>query len=253
MLGYDDMKKTAIITGSAKGMGFEAARVLEENGYNVVLCARHSNADVEAFVKAHYDTTLFIPADISLEQDRENTITKALEKFGAIDVLINNAGVAPIERKDMLDITERDFDYVMDINLKGTYFMTQAVAKIMQAQGNGYIINTGSISADTVSINRAEYCISKAGISMVIKLFAVRLAPDNIKVFEIRPGVIDTDMISCVKEKYDNMAQNGKIPAGRIGDVNDYARAVLLALSGGLDYATGTVIELGGGIHIPVL
>lgn len=247
------MKKTAIITGSARGMGFEAAKELEKSGYNVVLCARHSNDSVENFINRHNDTAIFVPADISLEQDRENIITKTLEKFGTIDVLINNAGVAPLERKDMLDITERDFDYVMDINLKGTYFMTQAVAKIMQAQGNGYIINTGSISADTVSVNRAEYCISKAGISMITKLFAVRLAPDNIKVFEIRPGIIDTDMISCVKEKYDNMAQNGKIPAGRIGDVSDYAKSVLSILSGGLDYATGTVIELGGGMHIPVL
>lgn len=247
------MKKTAIITGSARGMGFEAAKELEKSGYNVVLCARHSNDSVENFINRHNDTAIFVPADISLEQDRENIITKTLEKFGTIDVLINNAGVAPLERKDMLDITERDFDYVMDINLKGTYFMTQAVAKIMQAQGNGYIINTGSISADTVSVNRAEYCISKAGISMITKFFAVRLAPDNIKVFEIRPGIIDTDMISCVKEKYDNMAQNGKIPAGRIGDVSDYAKSVLSILSGGLDYATGTVIELGGGMHIPVL
>jgi len=247
------MRKTAIITGSAKGMGFEAAKELEKNGYNVVLCARHSNDNVEHFVKAHSDTAMFVPADISLEADRENIVAKTLEKFDTIDVLINNAGVAPLERKDMLDITENDFDYVMDINLKGTYFMTQSVAKIMQRQGNGYIINTGSISADTVSLNRAEYCISKAGISMITKLFAVRLALDNIKVFEIRPGIIDTDMISSVKEKYNAMAGNGKIPAGRIGNVNDYARAVLSLLSGGLDYATGTVIECGGGVHIPVL
>lgn len=247
------MRKTAIITGSAKGMGFEAAKELEKNGYNVVLCARHSNDNVEHLVKAHSDTAMFVPADISLEADRENIVAKTLEKFDTIDVLINNAGVAPLERKDMLDITENDFDYVMDINLKGTYFMTQSVAKIMQRQGNGYIINTGSISADTVSLNRAEYCISKAGIRMITKLFAVRLALDNIKVFEIRPGIIDTDMISSVKEKYNAMAGNGKIPAGRIGNVNDYARAVLSLLSGGLDYATGTVIECGGGVHIPVL
>lgn len=247
------MKKTAIITGSAKGMGFEAAKELEEKGYNVVLCARHSNDNVENFVKNHSDTAMFVSADISLEADRENIIAKALEKFGTVDVLINNAGVAPLERKDMLDITEKDFDYVMDINLKGTYFMTQSVAKIMQRQGSGYIINTGSISADTVSLNRAEYCISKSGISMITKLFAVRLAADNIKVFEIRPGVIDTDMIASVKGKYDALAESGKIPQGRIGSVTDYARVVLSILSGGLDYATGTVIECGGGMHIPVL
>lgn len=196
---------------------------------------------------------MFVPTDISISKDRENVISKAFEKFGAVDALINNAGVAPKKRKNILEITEDDFDYVMNINLKGTYFMTQAVAKIMQNQGGGYIINTGSISAETVSLNRGEYCISKAGIGMITKLFAVDLATDNIKVFEIRPGVIDTDMISSVKEKYNAMAQEGKIPAGRIGQAYDYAKAVLSILSGGLDYATGTVIECGGGMHISVL
>ncbi len=248
-----NMSKTAIITGSARGMGFETAKLLNKNGYNVVLCARHSNDNVENFVKNHSDTALFVPTDISISKDRENVISKAFEKFGAVDALINNAGVAPKKRKNILEITEDDFDYVMNINLKGTYFMTQAVAKIMQNQGGGYIINTGSISAETVSLNRGEYCISKAGIGMITKLFAVDLATDNIKVFEIRPGVIDTDMISSVKEKYNAMAQEGKIPAGRIGQAYDYAKAVLSILSGGLDYATGTVIECGGGMHIPVL
>lgn len=248
-----NMSKTAIITGSARGMGFETAKLLNKNGYNVVLCARHSNDNVENFVKNHSDTALFVPTDISISKDRENVISKAFEKFGAVDALINNAGVAPKKRKNILEITEDDFDYVMNINLKGTYFMTQAVAKIMQNQGGGYIINTGSISAETVSLNRGEYCISKAGIGMITKLFAVDLATDNIKVFEIRPGVIDTDIISSVKEKYNAMAQEGKIPAGRIGQAYDYAKAVLSILSGGLDYATGTVIECGGGMHIPVL
>ena len=248
-----NMSKTAIITGSARGMGFETAKLLNKNGYNVVLCARHSNDNVENFVKNHSDTALFVPTDISISKDRENVISKAFEKFGAVDALINNAGVAPKKRKNILEITEDDFDYVMNINLKGTYFMTQAVAKIMQNQGGGYIINTGSISAETVSLNRGEYCISKAGIGMITKLFAVDLATANIKVFEIRPGVIDTDMISSVKEKYNAMAQEGKIPAGRIGQAYDYAKAVLSILSGGLDYATGTVIECGGGMHISVL
>ena len=248
-----NMSKTAIITGSARGMGFETAKLLNKNGYNVVLCARHSNDNVENFVKNHSDTALFVLTDISVSKDRENVIAKAVEKFKTIDALINNAGVAPKKRKNILEITEDDFDYVMNINLKGTYFMTQAVAKVMQNQSGGYIINTGSISAETVSLNRGEYCISKAGIGMITKLFAVDLATDNIKVFEIRPGVIDTDMISSVKEKYNAMAQEGKIPAGRIGNVEDYAKVALAILSGNLDYATGTVIECGGGMHISVL
>lgn len=247
------MRKTAIITGSAKGIGFETAKELEKNGYNVVMCARHSNDDVVSFIASHPDTALFVTADISEEGDRDKIVSKAIARFGSVDVLVNNAGVAPRERKDMLDISADDFDYVMDINLKGAYFMAQSVAKIMQKQGGGYIINTGSISADTVSLNRAEYCISKAGISMITKLFAVRLASDNIKVFEIRPGIIDTDMISSVKEKYNALAEKGGIPSGRLGKTADYAKAVLSAISGGLDYATGTIIECGGGMHISVL
>lgn len=247
------MRKTAIITGSARGMGFETAKELEKNGYNVVMCARHSNDDVVSFTESHPDTVLFVTADISEENDRNKIISKALDRFGAVDVLVNNAGVAPRERKDMLDISDDDFDYVLDINLKGTYFMAQSAAKIMQQQGGGYIINTSSISADTVSLNRAEYCISKAGISMITKLFAVRLASDNIKVFEIRPGIIDTDMISSIKEKYNELAESGGIPSGRIGNAADYSKAVMAVLSDGLDYATGTVIECGGGMHIPVL
>lgn len=247
------MKKTAIITGSAKGMGFETAKALAENGYNVVLCARHSNDETESFIKSHSEAALFVEADISSEFDRNKIIAETLSRFGSVDVLINNAGVAPRVRKDMLDISEADFDYVMDINLKGTYFMAQPVAKIMQKQGSGYIINTGSVSADAVSLNRAEYCISKAGISMLTKLLAVRLAPENIKVFEIQPGIIDTDMIASVKEKYNTLAENGGIPAGRLGTAADYAKAVLSVLSGGLDYATGTVIACGGGMHIPIL
>lgn len=247
------MRKTAIITGSAKGMGFETAKELEKSGYNVVMCARHSNNYVETFIESRPDTALFVTADISKENDRNKILSKALGKFGAVDVLVNNAGVAPHERKDMLNISDDDFDYVMDINLKGTYFMAQSAAKIMQKQGGGYIINTGSISADTVSLNRAEYCISKAGISMITKLFAVRLASDNVKVFEIRPGIIDTDMISSVKEKYNELAAHGGIPEGRIGNSKDYSKAVMAVLSGGLDYATGTVIECGGGMHISVL
>lgn len=247
------MKKTAIITGSARGMGFETAKALEKNGYNVVLCARHGNVETESFINSHSDTALFVKADISIENDRNRILSEAIDKFSAVDVLINNAGVAPRERKDMLQITEKDFDCVMDINLKGTYFIAQSVAKIMQKQGGGYIINTGSVSADTVSLNRAEYCISKSGISMMTKLFAVRLAPENIKVFEIQPGIIDTDMIASVKEKYNTLAENGGIPAGRLGTADDYAKAVLAVLSGGLDYATGTVIACAGGMHIPTL
>lgn len=247
------MKKTAIITGSGRGMGFETAKELEKNGYAVVLCARHGNEETQDFVRQHPDTAVFLQADISREEDRRRLLCRTEERFGRLDLLVNNAGVAPRTRKDMLEITEEEFDYVMNINLKGTYFLTQQAAGLIAKQGGGYIVNTGSISADTVSLNRAEYCLSKAGISMLTKLLAVRLAPLHIGVFEIRPGVIDTDMIAPVREKYRTLAENGTIPCGRLGTVKDFAGTVLAIASGGLDYATGTVIQCGGGLHIPTL
>lgn len=243
--------KTAVVTGASRGIGLEIAKELLNKDYYCILTARNMNDNLLALASEYGDKCLIKTLDISLPSDRERLIRDTIDQRGSVDVLVNNAGVAPKVRKDMLDILEDDFDYVLDINLKGTYFVTQAVAKIMN--NGGKIINIGSISAESVSTNRAEYCIAKAGISMITSLFAVRLAERDIAVFEVRPGVIDTDMISNVKEKYNALANDGIIPTKRLGNPTDVARIVLALASGCFDYATGSIIECGGGLHIKSL
>lgn len=247
------MSNTAIVTGGSRGIGLEIVKVLLKKDYNVVISSRSINADVEALINKFGEKVFFVPSDIGSESDRDEIVNTAVESYGGVTLLVNNAGVAPRVRKDMLEITEDDYDFVMDINLKGAYFLTQAVAKLMIKAGEGRIINTGSISAETVSLNRAEYCMSKAGVSMMTRLFAVRLAEYNIPVIEIAPGVIDTPMIERVKDKYNALAQNGTIPARRLGTPSDIAKAVEAVADGRLDYATGTVIRCDGGLHISTL
>lgn len=245
--------KTAIVTGAGRGIGFAVAKALLENGFNTVLCARNKNENIDKLKEIYKEKMCFIYANISNEDDRRFITETTLKTFGTPHILVNNAGVAPRERKDMLEITEDDFDFVMNINLKGTYFLTQQISKLMIEKGEGYIVNVGSISANTVSVNRAEYCISKAGVRMLKELFATRLAENNIGVFEISPGVIDTDMISTVKAKYDNLAESGTIPAKRLGTPEDVAKIVLSIALGSLDYCTGTVLHCDGALHIPIL
>ena len=247
------MKNIAIVTGAGRGIGFSISKALLENDFNVVMCARHENDAIAQIQENFGDRVTFISADISNRNDREKVLNTALEKYGIPNMLVNNAGVAPRVRKDMLEITEDDFDYVVDINLKGTYFLTQTVANEMKKIDKGYIVNVGSISATAVSLNRAEYCVSKAGIRMLTQLFAARLAEYNIGVFELSPGVINTDMISTVKTKYDKLAKNGIIPMRRLGEGEDMAKIVLAISNGALDYSTGTVIHCDGGLHIPSL
>lgn len=247
------MNKTAIVTGASRGIGYAIAQTLLSEGYNVVISARKMNDNLQELERIHTDKCIVCLADIAIQSDRDKIVTTATESFGGIDLLVNNAGVAPLVRKDMLDITIEDYDYVTDINLKGTFFLTQQVAKVMQQVQRGRIVNIGSVSSESVSVNRAEYCISKAGISMITKLFAVRLAEYNIGVFEIRPGVIQTDMIATVKDKYQALAEEGVIPAKRLGTPQEVADAIKAIEQGMLDYATGTVINCGGGMHIPTL
>lgn len=247
------MKRTAIVTGASRGIGYAIAQMLLSEGYNVVISARKMNENLQELASSNAGRCSICLADIAIESDREKIIATAVERFGGVDLLVNNAGVAPLVRKDMLDITIEDYDYVTDINLKGTFFLTQQVAKVMQSAQRGRIVNIGSVSSESVSVNRAEYCISKAGISMITKLFAVRLAADNIGVYEIRPGVIDTDMIAKVRDKYQSLADNGIIPSKRLGTPQEVADAVKAIEQGMLDYATGTVINCGGGMHIPTL
>jgi len=234
------MMKTAVITGAASGIGLATVQKFLDNGYKVYGMSRRENSPIEN-VNFNY-----ISGDISKNEDREKLIS-APEK---IDVLVNVAGVAPKERRDILEMTQESYDYVMDINLKGTFFLTQLAANKMKENKSGYICNISSMSEYTSSVNRGEYCISKAGLSMVTKLFADRLAEYNIVVNEVRPGIIATDMTSGVQEKYDNLIEDGLLPIKRWGRPEDIADAVFALCSGALPYVTGQAIDVDGGFHI---
>ena len=239
--------KIAIVTGVAGGIGKASALMLAEKGYAVVGMGRNENPDLSDF--DGLDIT-YVPGDISSSEDREKLFCAAVEK-GDIAVLVNVAGVAPRVRNDILEMTEESYDYVMGINTKGTLFLTQAVANRMVRQGKGgSIVNISSCSAYTSSTSRGEYCISKAGVSMITKLFADRLAAEGITVNEICPGIIATGMTAAVKEKYDNLIAGGLVPLGRWGTPEDVAKAVVALCDGTLGYMTGESLILDGGMHI---
>ena len=231
--------KTAIVTGAASGIGLAVAQKFLAEGYRVYGMSRREASPI-AHENFHY-----IPGDISVAAHREKLVAAA----ESIDALVNVAGVAPKIRADLLEMTEESYDYVMDINLKGTLFLTQLAANKMKAKG-GYICNISSMSEYTSSVNRGEYCISKAGLSMVTKLFADRLAEYGIAVNEVRPGIIATDMTEKVKEKYDALIGGGLLPVKRWGTPEDVASAVWTLCSGALPYVTGQAIDVDGGFHI---
>jgi NAD(P)-dependent dehydrogenase (short-subunit alcohol dehydrogenase family) len=188
--------------------------------------------------------------DVASDADRTALIEFTRERFGRLDLMVNNAGIAPRERRDILEATAESFDEVIATNLKGPYFLTQQAARWMAEQGEGRIVFVTSISAYAASVNRGEYCISKAGLSMAVALYAQRLAALNVKVFEIRPGVVRTDMISAVEKAYDEKIANGLLPQRRMGEVADVARAVRAIADGLLDYSTGQVLNVDGGFHL---
>lgn len=233
------MKKTALVTGVSGGIGLAVAKRFLEEGYIVYGMSRRPAP------LTHKNFT-YIPGDISSQTDREKLVSTP----DRIDVLVNVAGVAPKVRSDILEMTQESYDYVLDINLKGTFFLTQLVANKMKANGCGYICNISSLSAYTSSVNRGEYCISKAGLSMVTKLFADRLAEYNIMVNEVRPGIIATDMTSGVQGKYDTLIAGGLLPLKRWGQPEDIAAAVWTLCNGSLPYMTGQSIDIDGGFHI---
>jgi len=232
--------KTVIVTGAASGIGLAIANKFLEEGYTVYGMSRRECAPIE------HENFVYIPGDISNPADRERLISASDQ----VDVLVNVAGVAPKVRADLLEMTEESYDHVMDINLKGTFFLTQLAANKMKQQGRGYICNISSMSAYTSSVNRGEYCISKSGLSMVTKLFADRLAEYGITVNEVRPGIIATDMTEKVKEKYDYLIDGGLLPIKRWGTTDDVANAVWTLCSGALPYVTGQSIDVDGGFHI---
>ncbi len=248
------MKKTAIVTGASRGIGRAISLKLASEGYIVIAAARADESKAAEYIaelKALSPESIYVPTDISVKADRVRLIDTAYERFGKLDILVNNAGVAPVERKDLLEMTEESMDRLLDINLKGTFFLTQYAAQRMVADQSGdMIINVTSMSAYTASINRGEYCISKAGLAMVTDLFAVRLAEYGINVYEIRPGIIRTDMTAGVSKKYEDMIAGGLLPIDRMGDPEDIAKAVAALASGALLYSTGEVLNIDGGFHL---
>ncbi len=244
------MKPVALITGASRGIGRAIAVELSQT--HQVLATYRGRKDAAESLQSETGAEIF-PCDIGSADDRRALIAVAKERFGHIDLLVNNAGMAPRERRDLLDATEESFDELMGVNLKGPHFLTQHVARGMLEQGGGRIVFVTSISAYTASVNRGEYCISKAGLSMSVALWAARLAAHHIGVFEIRPGIIRTDMISAVEDVYEKRIAEGLLPQRRMGEGSDIAHAVKAIAEGALDYSTGQVINVDGGFHLRTL
>ena len=239
--------KVAIITGVAGGIGKASAISLAKKGYKIVGMGRKEDPDLSDFEGV--DIT-YVSGDVSSSDDRRRLVDTA-RQYGEIAALVNVAGIAPKERRDILEMSEESYDHVMGINTKGTLFLTQLVANEMVSQGKGgAIVNISSCSAYTSSTSRGEYCISKAGVSMITKLFADRLASEGITVNEICPGIISTDMTATVKEKYDKLIAEGLIPLKRWGTPEDIAGAVTALCDGTFGYATGESFIIDGGMHI---
>ncbi len=253
------MRKTAIVTGGSRGIGFAIARQLMMDGYSVAILDINSPSDyrhnLDQLAEMGEDAFLYVQGDVRCAQDREHLIKETVDKFGGIHVLVNNAGIAPQVRRDLLEMTEESFDEVIATNTKGPLFLTQLVVKQMLKQGfcgkkRGTIVNISSLSAEVSSINRGEYCISKAGLSMLTTLLADRLAPEGILVHEVRPGIIATDMTMPVKAKYDALFEQGLLPINRWGTPEDIANAVSALVSDKFLYTTGCYVNVDGGLHI---
>lgn len=252
------MKKIALVTGASRGIGFAIARRLGQDGFAVALVAtgtQQANEQALAQLTAEGIEWAYIQGNIAGHDDRLRIVEETVARFGRIDVLVNNAGVAPKVRADLLEMTEESFDRVVGINTKGNMFLTQAVARQMLAQPvagakRGTIINISSCSAEVSSVSRGEYCVSKAGVSMLTQLYADRLAGEGILVHEVRPGVIRTDMTSTVQAKYDRLIEDGLFPIRRWGTPEDVASAVSVLAGDEFLYTTGNYIDVDGGFHI---
>ena len=252
------MKKTALVTGGGRGIGFGICEKLAADGFNLVLSGRSDAskvADSVAKLEGLGADVLYCSGDVSSADDRTAMLVEIKERFGRLDVLVNNAGVAPKVRADILEADEDSFEWIMKINLQGPYFLTQACANWMVEQKKaddsfgGCIINVGSISATVVSPNRGDYCISKAGLGMMSSLFAARLGEFSIPVYEIRPGIIKTDMTAGVTGKYDDLIDNTELLVEkRWGVPEDIGKLAAAMARGDLPYATGQAIYVDGGL-----
>jgi 3-oxoacyl-[acyl-carrier protein] reductase len=251
--------KIALVTGGGRGIGLGIALTLAEAGFTLAISGKRPLAGVQPAldrIREHGRDSIYVQADVSCGADRSRLLQTVEESFGRLDVLVNNAGIAPRVRADILEAQEESFDELIATNLKGPYFLTQAVAVWMIRQhGNEAgvqrsIINIGSVSATVASINRGEYCISKAGIAMATRLWAVRLAEYGIGVYEVRPGIIETDMTAGVRGKYDALIGEGLLLENRWGTPEDVGRAVRVLACGELSYATGAVLVVDGGLTL---
>jgi len=253
------MKKTALITGGTRGIGLGIAKQLAENGFDIAVNGVRPEDSVKDVLKelssagAH---VLYCQGDIGSTDDRKKILQQVKKHFGKLNILVNNAGIAPRHRADVLEMSEESFDEVMNVNLKGAFFLAQQAAVWMIDQKksdkdfSACIINISSVSAQVASVNRGEYCISKAGLSMVTQLLAVRLGEFDIPVYEVRPGIISTDMTAGVKEKYDKLIGEGLTVQQRWGYPEDVARAVSTLALGNFPYSTGQVIMVEGGLSL---
>jgi len=251
-------KKLAIVTGASRGIGNAIAVRLAGEGYNILTMGNSSAETAMPGTQKIIDAgaeVIYVQGSLGDAAARLKLLEEA-QRYGRIDLLVNNASMAPRIRADILEMSEASLNEVLSVNLSGTFLLTQAVANLMikqssyVADAHPAIVNISSISAYTASVNRAEYCVAKAGVSMTTQLFAVRLAEYGIPVYEIRPGIILTDMIATVKEKYDKLIAEGLTPIKRMGLPEDVANAVWVLASGQLTYSTGQVLNIDGGFHI---
>ena len=236
------MKRIALVTGGTRGIGLGIARALQRDGFEIAACGLRPTCEHKEF--------FYCQCDVGDRAARARMLAAIRQHFGGLHVLVNNAGIAPKERRDILDATEESFEQVVRTNLQGPYFLTQAVAKWMIEQKTGCIINVSSVSATVVSVNRGEYCISKAGVAMATQLWAARLGEFGIPVYEVRPGVIKTDMTAGVLEKYDKLFGEGLAIQRRWGMPEDVGKAVAALARGDFPYSTGQVIMVDGGLSI---
>lgn len=256
------MRRVALITGGSRGIGFGIASQLAEAGFDIAINGvRSAEAviDTLAELKQYGGEVIYCQGDVASPEARNRMVAEIKSYFGALHVLVNNAGIAPKERKDILEATEESFTQVLTTNLQGPYFLTQAVANWMVEQTrqvsdfNGCIVNVSSVSATVASVNRGEYCIAKAGVSMATQLFAARLGEYNIPVYEVRPGIIKTDMTAGVTEKYDKLIAEGLTVQKRWGEALDVGKAVTALALGYFPYSTGQVLMVDGGLTVPRL
>jgi len=252
-------RRVAIITGGTRGIGLGCARALAREGWDLAVCGRRPEVEAGPALEALRDAggeVLYVRADLGDDDAPERLVGAVRSRFARLDALVNNAGVAPLERKDLLEASPESFDRVLRVNLRGPYFLSQAAARFMRewdpqgAQAGKCIVFVTSISAAVASVDRGEYCISKAGLSMASLLWATRLAELGISVFEVRPGIIRTDMTAAVAAKYDRLLGQGLGLLKRWGTPEDVGRAVAMLARGDLSYSTGQVLSVDGGLTV---